>query len=186
MKATDLLMQEHRVIERALIGLELAADALQHGGDVRPGFFVEAAEFLSGFADGCHHRKEEDVLFRAMLATGAQTEDGAIAMMSHEHEEGRAYTHALRNAAKRMAKDPSARRDVITNVRRYVALLRAHIEKEDDMLFPIADELIPPEQHDQLFAECVRADQPDMDSGAHARFLALAERLEHEALAFRL
>ena len=57
MEATDLLMEEHRVIERLLDSLDLAAGRLESGKPVRPGFFIEAAEFVKGFADGCHHQE---------------------------------------------------------------------------------------------------------------------------------
>ncbi|MGE5602975.1 MAG: hemerythrin domain-containing protein, partial [Nitrososphaerales archaeon] len=65
MQATDILMEEHRVIERVLTSLERAAVRLDNGEAVRPGFFVDAADFVKGFADGCHHKKEEGVLFTA-------------------------------------------------------------------------------------------------------------------------
>ncbi|HUH98515.1 MAG TPA: hypothetical protein VLZ89_14210 [Anaerolineales bacterium] len=58
-------MSEHRLIERLINPLENAAHYPERGGEVRPGFFVEAADFIQGFADGCHHQKEEDILFRA-------------------------------------------------------------------------------------------------------------------------
>src|SRR5665647_2426724 len=67
MRATEALMQEHRVIERVLDALEIAASHLERERPVRPGFFLEAADFIAGFADGCHHRKEEGVLFGACL-----------------------------------------------------------------------------------------------------------------------
>ncbi len=69
-KVSEELMQEHRVIERVLDAIELAAGHLQRGQAVRPEFFLEAATFIAGFADGCHHRKEEGVLFGAMIEGG--------------------------------------------------------------------------------------------------------------------
>lgn len=182
MKAIELLMQEHRLIERVLIALELAADNLQHGGVVPPRFFLDAADFLTGFADGCHHRKEEGVLFRAMIAGGARMGDGAIALMTLEHEEGRAYTQALRDAARRMDTDPAAKTLVTRHARHYIELLRGHIEKEDEVLFPMAADVIPSDRHEQVYADCQRVD--DLDTpGARIRFEVLAERLEREAQA---
>lgn len=68
--AIALLMEEHRVIERVLRALELATEQLEQGGKVDPDFFIDATDFIRGFADGCHHRKEDGVLFRAMIAAG--------------------------------------------------------------------------------------------------------------------
>ena len=57
MQATDILMQEHRVIERVLDALETAAVALERARPVRPAFFLEAADFIAGFADGAGNRR---------------------------------------------------------------------------------------------------------------------------------
>ncbi|MHB1861774.1 MAG: hemerythrin domain-containing protein [Gemmatimonadaceae bacterium] len=181
---TGVLMAEHRVIERVLDALEAGASVLERGGDVRPGFFVDVSDFVAGFADGCHHRKEEGVLFGAMIAHGAPPDGGAIAMMLEEHEQGRAYNRALRDAARGLeAGDPQARRRVVSNAKGYIALLRDHIAKEDEMLFPMADELIPPDAADALLAafdQLAREDRPDADT----HFMALAVRIEGEATAF--
>jgi hemerythrin-like domain-containing protein len=67
-------MSEHRVIERVIASLEAASNRLERGDDVRPGFFTDASQFVSGFADGCHHKKEEGVLFKAMEANGMPAE----------------------------------------------------------------------------------------------------------------
>ncbi len=63
MEATHILKEEHEVIERVIAALESAVQKLQAGQDVPPTFFLETAQFVRGFADGCHHKKEEDVLF---------------------------------------------------------------------------------------------------------------------------
>ena len=59
MKATDILMDEHRVIIRVLAALESMANRAAHDQSIRPGFFLDAAEFIKIFADGCHHRKKK-------------------------------------------------------------------------------------------------------------------------------
>ena len=74
MEATEILMQEHRVIERVLTTLEAGAARVDAGQPMRPGFFIEATDFVKGFADGCHHRKEEGVLFTAMVDSGLPRE----------------------------------------------------------------------------------------------------------------
>ena len=78
MKATDELMSEHRVIERVIAGLEKAASRLEQDQAVRPELFIEPADFIKGFADGCHHRKEEGVLFQRWSLRGAGRRPGPI------------------------------------------------------------------------------------------------------------
>jgi hemerythrin-like domain-containing protein len=186
MEAIDVLMQEHRLIERVLDALELAAGHLERSHPVPPTFFLEAADFIAGFADGCHHRKEEGVLFGAMIESGVPSGDGVIEMMLDEHAQGRAFTRTLRDAARRLQSgDASARAQVISSVRGYVALLRDHIAKEDEMLFPMAGELFTPEQHGRVIDGFARLEREDAGAGAGAqeKFHALAAKLEREARA---
>lgn len=148
MKATQILMDEHRVIERVIAALERGAQLLQAGKPVRPGFFIEAAEFIKGFADGCHHKKEEGVLFISMSEHGVPVQGGPIGVMLAEHEQGRIYTRGMREAAQRLETgDTSASSEVAQNALGYAALLRQHIYKEDHILFPMADQVIPVSQH---------------------------------------
>ncbi len=181
MQATDILMSEHRVIERVLASLEAGAARLEAGQPVRPDFFIQATDFVKGFADGCHHRKEEGVLFAAMVDAGLPREVGPIAVMLAEHEQGRAYTRGLRAAAQRLAAgDASARTDVIGNARGYADLLRQHISKEDTILFPMADQVIPAAAHVQVAEGFERVEHEETGAGVHEKYLALADALEQE------
>ena len=133
MKATDVLMEEHRVIERVIGILETGAQRLEQGQAVRPELFIEAADFIKGFADGCHHVKEENVLFKVMGANGVPVQGGPIGVMLFEHEQGRVYTRGMREAAQKLAAgDAAARDDIIGNARGYATLLRQHILKEEN------------------------------------------------------
>ena len=185
MKAIDVLMEEHRVIERVLNALDRAVTRLEHGQAIRTAFFLDAAEFFAGFADGCHHRKEEGVLFEEMAASGMPTSMGPIGVMLSEHEEGRRLTRGIRDAAASLdhgSEDPEqVRRRLAGYARRYIALLRDHIAKEDQVLFPMAGELLPKERQDALLTGFAKVEHAEAGEGAHSKYLALAERLERDA-----
>ena len=183
-RASDELMQEHRLIERVLDALETATGHLENGHAVRAEFFIEAAVFIAGFADGCHHKKEEGVLFGAMVESGLPRSDGPLDMLLDEHVLGRTLTRGMRDAARQLqGGDAGARAAVISNARRYVALLRDHIVKEDEMLFPMSDDMFSAEQQQSVLRDFERVQRDDVGAVAHANFRALAERLEHEAAA---
>ena len=75
--------------------LEEGANKLESGQSVRPEFFLLATDFIRGFADGCHHQKEENVLFVRMQAAGLPASGSPVNVMLAEHELGREYTRAL-------------------------------------------------------------------------------------------
>ena len=97
MRSTDILQNEHRVIEQVLGCLEkMAAQAVE--GKLDEPSAREALDFFQTFADGCHHHKEEDHLFPLMEAKGFPRHGGPTGVMLHEHEEGRRHVKAMRSA----------------------------------------------------------------------------------------
>ena len=130
---TDILRDEHILILRGLDALEAAAQCLQSGAPAREEWWTELLAWLRGFADQNHHAKEENFLFPAMIKAGVPAEGGPIDVMLEEHEQGRALIHA-------MAASGGAKRAAYA--RKYVDLLRAHIEKENGVLFPLAETVL--------------------------------------------
>jgi hemerythrin-like domain-containing protein len=182
MQATKILMDEHRIIERVLKAMHVASTRLSRGENVRPAFFVNAALFMKNFADGCHHKKEEGVLFVTMTESGIPLEGGPVAAMLAEHEQGRLFTRELRDSAQKWeVGDQSAQGAVVQNALGYVALMRQHIYKEDNILFPMADRRIPPDRQERIAAEFARIEQEEIGAGIHEKFEALAEVLEKES-----
>lgn len=181
MKATDVLSEEHRVIERVLDTLEAGSNQLDMGQSVRPEFFLAATDFMRGFADGCHHKKEEGVLFKHMEKQGMPVEGSPIGVMLAEHEMGRQYTRALHAAALDLqAGKIDAAPRIVQNSRGYVALLRQHIKKEDNILFPMANKLIPVGQHDSVWEGFEHVEHAETGEGVHEKYLALADELRRE------
>lgn len=181
MEATELLMSEHRIVETVLNTLETAVTKLEKNQSVRPGFFVDAAQFSKGFTDGCHHRKEEGVLFKAMVHNGVSDSTGPVAVMLAEHEQGRKYIKGMRQAATELEKgDTSARQRVIENAKGYITLLRQHIQKEENVLFPMANQVIPIPEQDKVGEDFEVVEKEETGEGVHEKYLALAEAMHKE------
>lgn len=130
---TDILRDEHRVILGALSTLELAAGRLAGGTSLPEGWWERMLDWLRAFADRNHHAKEEKSLFPAMVKAGVPADEGPIAVMLEEHVQGRALIQA-------MASGHSAHRSA--TAREYVHLLRDHIAKENEFVFPLADSVL--------------------------------------------
>jgi hemerythrin-like domain-containing protein len=98
--------------------------------------------------------------------------------MRHEHEEGRAFTAGFRSAAEQMkAGDEAAAADVVQHVYDYVILLRQHINKEEMVLFPMADQIIPEDTMRAVSRDFQLVLAKDEENGIPTRYKALANKL---------
>jgi hemerythrin-like domain-containing protein len=146
MRATKLLKEEHEIILRGLRVLEALAARAARGEEVPAKAVGEVLEFLGGFADAHHHGKEEEILFPAMERAGFPRDGGPLEVMLHEHEQGRAFIAALRQTAPRAGGTHAERMRFAAAARGYAQLLSAHIDKENQVLFVMADQAIAPDE----------------------------------------
>lgn len=170
---TSILMGEHRVIERVLTGME----RMVVNGVVDAEFLGKAVDFVRNFADGCHHLKEEDVLFPALEKAGIPRDGGPIGCMLDEHEQGRALIRLMSDNMESAASgDEKACAVVFDAVGAFVGLLRQHIEKEDSVLFVMADRVLDEGQQASLLEEFDQVEQGE-NLQKHERYVALADEL---------
>jgi hemerythrin-like domain-containing protein len=181
MSATDELRTEHRGIERMLAILEAAARRLEQGERVRPDLFRQSVDFVRNFADRCHHAKEEENLFPSMEARGVPRDGGPIGVMLFEHQQGRAFAGAIAGAIDAYEADGLSAAGVIAeNARGYVDLLRQHIAKEENVLFPMADRILTPLEQAELEQRFEQIETERMGEGVHERYHKLLDELEQE------
>lgn len=106
------------------------------------------------FADGLHHAKEEDLLFPALVRKGFSPEHGPVAVMLAEHVQGRAYIKGVADGIVAFkAGDRSALDRIYTNLEEYAFLLNAHIGKENNILFRMADQALSADEQSLLLAQ---------------------------------
>lgn len=177
-KPIDVLMDEHRLIEQVLGSLESCALAVRADTTLERPLVAEYARFFRGFADACHHGKEEDILFRRMVERGFPTEGGPLAVMLHEHVEGRARVSAMRGVGEGEGELASAERDTfLASATTFVPLLRQHILKEDRILYPMALRMLTGPELDQMESEFEEFARRQALDGTEDGLRALADRL---------
>jgi hemerythrin-like domain-containing protein len=141
--ATSRLREEHQLILQV-------ADAMQSllaqaDGPDGPDFDTigDCVTFIRLFADACHHGKEEDLLFPELEAAGLPRHQGPIAVMLHEHEQGRAFARRMASSLPPAREgDGQALSNLNVAARGYIDLIRGHILKEDRILFEMADQAV--------------------------------------------
>lgn len=179
MKASTPLIEEHHGIKRMLQILEAVSRRIEGGEPVDPQDLEQIVEFIQVFADSCHHAKEEELLFEAMVEAGLPREGGPIGVMLHEHVLGRGYVRAVKEALPGyQAGDAAAAVRIAENARSYAALLHQHIDKEDHILYPMADRQLPAQKQHELVEAFERVEEERIGPGRHEAFHALLDRLE--------
>lgn len=178
MPPVEVLMNEHRLIESVMDALEVYVGRLSSSEPVDREDLGRFADFIRRFADHCHHGKEEDILFASMVEHGMPQEAGPIAVMLSEHVQGRRLVGVLVEAAKNHAawteQDLQRIREAAFA---YTALLRQHIQKEDGILYPMAQSLIPEDAMEEIGQRFDRFEEEETGAGEHEKLHAVADEL---------
>lgn len=171
MTPTEQLKNEHQAVLSALEILEKICQKLEAREKVEPKHQEEILEFIKIFVDKCHHGKEEDLLFPAMEKAGIPKEQGPIGMMLIEHDMGRKFVGG-------MSENISNPEKFIENARGYIGLLRQHIEKENNILYQMADTHLSKDEDNVLLKEFDKLELERIGQGKHEEFHKMLERLE--------
>ena len=177
---TQTLVDEHSLILRMIALLEKNAPRTATGDYSNWQFYLDGVDFIRKYADRFHHAKEEDVLFAALVKNGMPRENSPVAAMLMEHDQGRAYVLGMETAVKEALGGHAGRENTIAeNALAYAALLRDHIAKEDDILYPLAERVIPEAMRAEITTGYQRAEaEADADFSEHYR--QLIETYEQE------
>lgn len=181
MRPTQILSSEHRVIEVVLDSLEQMVIRSRGTYTLDRALAEQFVDFIRTFADGCHHGKEENHLFTALEEKGASRENGPVGVMLQEHTLGRNFvTQMSANIKAAALGDKVALQLFLINAEGYIQLLRAHILKEDQILFPLADSLFTDEDQIRIGASFDHVESHHMGEGTHQKYLDLAKSLADE------
>jgi hemerythrin-like domain-containing protein len=152
-KPTDLLMNEHRLIERMIA---LLAEGLRTARDIRDtdiGLITFGVDFFETYADRTHHGKEEDILFRSLAAKPlAEAEQQTMQRLKQEHIWTRQSVGRLASANTRFHRgDEAALHTMLYETGRIVQSYPAHIQKEEtDFFGPVMEYYTNAEQQDMV------------------------------------
>jgi hemerythrin-like domain-containing protein len=180
MKAIQDLRMEHDAVRLTLRVLERIAQRIEQTGTPDdPQHVDHLLEFFTVFVDQCHHGKEEELLFPAMEQAGVARDRGPIGVMLREHELGRECVKKMKDAFSRVkAGDPRAGADFTLSARDYIALLNQHIDKENNVLFPMAERQLSEATLGELSKGFDRIEEQKIGVGRHEEFHKMIDQLE--------
>ena len=168
---TKKLSDEHQLILKVSEVLGRECTALDKGGVVDKGFFTQVVDFIRHYADKYHHAKEEDILFTGLGRPEVQMHCDPRQQMLFEHDQGREFVRGMEAAVQ--AGDKAK---VIENALGYAGLLREHIFKEDNILYPMAEQALGKAKSAAMAERCGEVDKKFAETSA--KFEALVREFE--------
>lgn len=173
--ATYNLENDHVYILRLIDVMERMTETKNLNPDI-----VDKVIFLiRNFADGLHHSKEENLLFPKMVEKGYSFEMGPVAVMMHEHVNGRNFVKGMAEAnLKLRSGDAESAEEFVANMVGYIELLRAHINKENNVLFRMADNVFSTNEQQQLLEKFSILDNDKSRGMSSVDYIKLIEELE--------
>ena len=146
MKCTDLLIEDHKIILRALDVLEQMAKRVENHQVLEHDDVEIVVRFLRSFADDYHQGKEESALIPEVRRV--LTPEGPVRQMLFEHDQERSLVDGIEDAL--FTKKGF---EFVQFAHRLIDLIRDHVRKENEILFGIVERLLSPEQDDNVVAQ---------------------------------
>lgn len=141
---TQMLMDEHKYVKELIYTAEYIIrkkDFMdKYADDIE-----KLIHYFKAYADDYHHGKEEQLLFNLY------PDNEAVKVMLEEHEQGRDYRKTLLST-----KDPEVIKQTLKD---YGEMLKEHIHKEDDILFPFLDRVLTEEENAHINEELLKNDE---------------------------
>jgi len=183
----EVLLEEHRNIKKLLHVLEQELDEFDRSKSPDYEILQAIIDYFQDYPEGYHHPKEDMVFEKLKLRDPAVAK--RIGDIEDEHE---IETVRLAKFAQAVG-DILAGREVLRQnfhdvVQDFIAHQRAHMDKEELMLFPAAVAALKPEDWAEIDTRMANHKDPLFDGVAHKKFQALQKtilRWERETQATR-
>src|SRR3989344_3683977 len=106
--------------------------------------------------------------------------DSPIEAMLIEHEQGRNFVKGVAEGAEEMkAGNKNAAKKIIENARGYIELLREHIDKEDNILYPLSERMFTEEEKEKQSKQFSEAELRKGGISTVNKYKRLVVDLEH-------
>jgi hemerythrin-like domain-containing protein len=172
------LMIEHRLIERVVKLLAKESNKINAGNNLNTGFIHKIIDFFKIYADGCHHGKEEDILFSSLARKEMMPQHRALMDdLLEDHKKSRALVKNMEYTTLRYRKsDQTAKKDITGFIQELVKLYTTHIEKEDKHFFIPSMKYFTEEEQSRMSGEFNEFDRLMI----HKEYNRKVEKLEQE------
>jgi len=174
------LKMEHDAVQLTLRILDKICQRIEKSGEIIDlQHLDQLLEFFKVFVDKCHHGKEEELLFPALENVGVSNRGGPIELLLHEHQQGREYVQNMNEALSQYTEgNRTAIGEFVKTAKAYINLLNQHIDKENGVLFPLAETHLSEQEQAKLWEGFELIEKQKIGAGKHEEFHKMLENLE--------
>lgn len=184
MKPTEDLMRDHQTIEVMLGIITKIVEKIKKNREPELEEIDRIIDFLKIFADKFHHGKEETIYFPELIEAGMSNKNSPVAVMLFEHEVGRGLIKSIASAVQSIRNgDKPAIDQLVEFMESYVELMENHIQKENNILFPMGDKLLPPLKRDLIYKHFKVVEENVIGQDIQKHYHELLRQLEKKYLA---
>jgi hemerythrin-like domain-containing protein len=141
MRIVKNLRADQENIKRFLAALGGGSVALNNKL-ARPSFFIFAYGFITEYIEEGFFRKEE-FLIQALQDGGFPSDDGPVGAIRKDQQKSREAARFMLDAAKQwQAGDESARAEVGWATSEYTSIVRMHLDRLKNLIFPLLEQTI--------------------------------------------
>ncbi|MDP4267152.1 MAG: hemerythrin domain-containing protein [Bacteroidota bacterium] len=168
MKATEHLREDHGEIMLIMKILEQISNKIEILNTIDEDDLEKCIDYLKIFVDKCHEGKEETILFPELVKGGIANEKGPIGVLIQEHLLEKDYVETLSDEFRKYKKvNRSYSKLISKSIRGYIFLFSGHIQKENNVLFPMADQILNYERQERMLTEFIEFEKRKIGEDRH-------------------
>ena len=173
-------MDEHERIIGFLNILFRAVRVEREGKLLGSDFWKDVINYIRNFSDDYHHAKEEKILFPAYCERGMSDDYGPVAVMLRDHDHFRECVSIIEDSLEK-GNDGNIQRWAATG--NFIENLRFHIHKENNILYPMGEDILSQDDEIRLLEEFDAAEEARGGVATEEHFRELAVSLEKRVIA---
>jgi len=172
------LHQDHIHLSRLLSMLERHVKLLLNDGDPDLNMMLDVVEYIRSYSDLFHHPKEDKVyeVFKKRTKQGAEIVDSLLDEHHHIPELTIEFQQMLNGAI-----DGSlivSREDLSEKIIHFINVQRAHLNTEEQKLFPLINKTLQQSDWDELEATVPKRNDPLFGTKVEASYEGLYQTLK--------
>lgn len=158
MVPTNILEDEHRLIERAVHIAGIAAENLSQNGHVPIDLLRGIVTFMQRYVRDYHQKREEVVLFELLEQKGVSERGCPLAPLTNEHQKIQAALIELSDAVTAYETSALGTERIVQSLTTLTEIYPHHLWIEDFLLFPMTNKLLNADEQAFLERKLSQAD----------------------------